>query len=404
MDRKKERKVRFVVGALCTVTALYCSALLLLPDSGGWLVLPAVISAILAVAALIGKRGVPVLTYHSVTRNGGWLPWSRDICVHPDTLSAQLNMLKRMGMRAISTKAMDERRQAGKRPLKDGFVLHFDDGYRDNLEVAAPIVQTCGMTATCFISLDFVEPGDAVRAASADGCPTGYLNWAEIRSLRDKFGWEIEPHGLDHGRVATSGASVDTLTDDNWKTHAWLQWRHMQGPKHGWYRGSFPPAVPLGSAVPESGLALACREWKNGALEPEHSFTDRLRHHLGTCRTVFVNQLGHAPRFFCWPENKACSEGREIAMELGYSATTGGTGRNTAGESADTISRIHVGERALGIRWPAADALYLRAQVRLVQGRFYWYGLIALMHGARHAVLLVQKRRIRQRRDGRAYA
>jgi hypothetical protein len=377
MNRKRERKLRFAVGGALVAVALAGLVAIPLFALPAWSFALVAGLALLAMVTWIGRPGVPVLTYHSVTTDGDWLPWAPEISVHPESLKAQLAMLKRLGMRAISTRELFDRRHSGHLPDMRSFVLHFDDGYRDNYLLAADILKSEGMTATCFVSLDFIEPGDSVRK---DRHLAGYMNWAEIRSLRDDFGWEIEPHGLDHGRVAVSDRTVDVLTPENWKLHAWLQWRHMPGPKYAWYLTDTPPAVPLGSAVPESGLALACREWKSAGLEDEDGLVERLRHHLGMCRTVFTNQMGKAPSFFCWPENYACAKGRQVARELGYLATTAGKGRNAKGEPEDTISRIHAGGNTIGRFSPAADALYLRAQVRLVQGRYYWYGVIALMN------------------------
>jgi hypothetical protein len=78
---------------------------------------------------------------------------------------------------------------------------------------------------------------------------------------------------------------------------------------------------------------------------------------------------------------------------LGYEATTGGLGRNTAAEPAHVIlSRIHAGDRALGFRWGPAESLRIRATVRLFQGNHYWYLVSAPMDLIRRTVTAIRDR------------
>jgi peptidoglycan/xylan/chitin deacetylase (PgdA/CDA1 family) len=63
--------------------------------------------------------------------------------------------------------------------------LTFDDGHISNLEVAAPILQSQGMTARFFIT------------AGWTGTKTGYMGWAELRSLHGA-GHAIGAHGWTH--------------------------------------------------------------------------------------------------------------------------------------------------------------------------------------------------------------
>ena len=58
----------------------------------------------------------------------------------------------------------------------------------------------------------------------------------------------------------------------------------------------------------------------------------------------------------------------------------------------DVISRLHMGDRALGFRWLAAERLHFRAAVRLAQGNHYYYALIAPMNLCRKLVFAWRKR------------
>lgn len=392
MTRKQERRRRVLAWAAwvaCGVAGA-CAALAYMAAPLGWVVAAAVLGCALALGhrRMIAAPGVAILTYHSVSATPGWLPWSREIAVHPATFARHLATLARMDVRVIGTRALVARGAAGAPPPARGVVLHFDDGYLDNHLNAAPLLRQHGFPATFFPSLDFIEP--CVEARGAGG--TGYMNWGELRALEGDPLFEVEPHGVAHARVPVSDEVVGRLEERNWREHAWMQWAAMPGPKHAWYVGATPPAVPLGSAIPASGLALAVRAWRDGAQESVAAFEGRIHYDLAACRTSFETKLGQPPTIFCWPENKVGAEGRRIARTLGYRATTAGTGRNAPGEPADVLSRIHIGDRAIGIRWLPAEALYLRASVYLMQGNHYWYLVVAPMNVLRRVVFAIRRR------------
>jgi hypothetical protein len=61
----------------------------------------------------------------------------------------------------------------------------FDDGHSSDVEIAAPILQARGLTARFFIT------------AGWTGTKTGYMGWAEVRSLHEA-GFSIGAHGWTH--------------------------------------------------------------------------------------------------------------------------------------------------------------------------------------------------------------
>jgi peptidoglycan/xylan/chitin deacetylase (PgdA/CDA1 family) len=335
---------------------------------------------------MIAPRGVPVLTYHSVSPEPDWLPWAEEIAVHPDTLRAHLEALRAMGCRIVSTRTLTEARLRGERLPGRPVVLHFDDGYFDNWLHAAPILRDYGAPATFFASLDFIAPGGALRALGA--AAHGYMNWTELAALDADPLFEVEPHGIDHGRVPVSQRVVARLTAQNWRGLAWVQWAAMPGPKHDWYLAETPPAVPLGAPVPESEGALAA-----AALgESEAQYRARVEDHLTRCAGTWRARLGRSPFTFCWPENRVSPAAREIAASLGYGATTGGAWRNTKAEPAAIVSRIHAGDRALGVRWAPAEKLRMRAMIGLFEGNHYWYLIAGPMDLARRLVTAARRR------------
>jgi len=70
--------------------------------------------------------------------------------------------------------------------------LTFDDGHISNLEVAAPILQSRGLTARFFIT------------AGWTGTKPGYMGWAELRTLHGA-GHAIGAHGWSHKLLTHCG-------------------------------------------------------------------------------------------------------------------------------------------------------------------------------------------------------
>lgn len=73
-------------------------------------------------------------------------------------------------------------------------VLTFDDGYASTYELAFPLLQAHGFTATVFVITDFVGL-------------SGYLSWAQVAELA-AAGWEIGNHTATHPDLARLGPAA----------------------------------------------------------------------------------------------------------------------------------------------------------------------------------------------------
>jgi len=90
-------------------------------------------------------------------------------------------------------------------PLPEGAVLiTFDDGYRDNLLNAAPVLKKHGYPAVQFVPIAYVgdlQPLPHERYLAAHGVHNPTVDWDEIREL-ESYGVRIESHGISHKPLA----------------------------------------------------------------------------------------------------------------------------------------------------------------------------------------------------------
>jgi peptidoglycan/xylan/chitin deacetylase (PgdA/CDA1 family) len=106
------------------------------------------------VRQLAGKREQKalVLMYHRIAEPG-IDPW--DLAVSPSHFEQQLNFLKEK-YRVVSIPELDVFIKNGEIP-HNCVCLSFDDGYRDNFEVARLLLEACDVPATFFISTHYVQ-------------------------------------------------------------------------------------------------------------------------------------------------------------------------------------------------------------------------------------------------------
>jgi peptidoglycan/xylan/chitin deacetylase (PgdA/CDA1 family) len=81
--------------------------------------------------------------------------------------------------------------------------ITFDDGYLDNLQVAAPILRKYRLPATFFVTTGFL--GSSIVAAWDTAMPTAprWMDWQDVRALAS-LGFEIGSHSDTHLNLATS--------------------------------------------------------------------------------------------------------------------------------------------------------------------------------------------------------
>ena len=138
---------------------------------------------------------LPILCYHNIgPATGARFPF---LHVTEAKLDRQLWALRRLGLRGVSM--MDGIAQLGRRARGDLVVLTFDDGYRDALTAALPLLRSHGFGATCYLVSDCI--GGHNRWDEQDGRERHALMTRDEIGQWLEAGMEIASHSCSHPRL-----------------------------------------------------------------------------------------------------------------------------------------------------------------------------------------------------------
>ena len=135
---------------------------------------------------------VPILMYHRIGRLPTVADPYTDLTVRPRAFRNQMEWLAVHGFHAITEQQLFDALEWGRPALPARPVLiTFDDGYRDVLWNAEPILHRLHMPATAFVITDRVgRPGPS------------FLDWTELRDLEHE-GFAIGSHTVHHLDLTT---------------------------------------------------------------------------------------------------------------------------------------------------------------------------------------------------------
>jgi peptidoglycan/xylan/chitin deacetylase (PgdA/CDA1 family) len=159
---------------------------------------------------------VPIVVYHQIAA-GGPVATER-FRVTPSIFESQISALYRAGYRTIGlgewVSAMARHESLRGKPV----ILTFDDGYRDFLTAAVPVLQAHGFSATVFLVGERI--GGTADWDTEYGEPAPLLSWEEVRRLQE-IGIEFGCHSSL--RRPMTGMRLPELAEDAVRARAILQ-------------------------------------------------------------------------------------------------------------------------------------------------------------------------------------
>jgi peptidoglycan/xylan/chitin deacetylase (PgdA/CDA1 family) len=282
----------------------------------------------------INRNRLIILTYHSV------LPAACDIdegesrnVVDEQMFAWQMRYLSKHFRCLRLEDAVDLLRKGEPLP-PNAAVVTFDDGFRNNLRYAFPILRRYGVPATVFVTTGHIgrgvrllwteRVGRILRAAgiSADGAR---IEMKRLKSMawrqRDDAIHELET------RLVKARPSAAQLAEPNAERYMFLTWSEVQELMRG--------GVTIGSHTVEhpimSSLDLERREWEVVQSKQE------IERHLGAPCTLFSYPNGTADDF------DDCDKAN--LQQAGYiAAVTQIAGTNDNGTDRFALKRLNIGQ------------------------------------------------------------
>ena len=102
---------------------------------------------------------LPILMYHQIDATPPRGTPLRGLTVTPGSFARQMALLRLLGYRGVSMHDLEPYLRGERRGRVVG--ITFDDGYRNNLEHALPVLQKHGFSATCYAVSDPFEGRNA---------------------------------------------------------------------------------------------------------------------------------------------------------------------------------------------------------------------------------------------------
>lgn len=145
-------------------------------------------------------RTLRVLMYHKVNDH-----WPNPITVPTAVFAEQMALLGELGYTLVSLAEVRDHYLDGASLPPKAVLITFDDGYRDNLENAFPILREHGYPAVIFVPIGYLDP-DARPLPHEEslfrmGVRNSTLDWDQLAEL-ELGGVRIESHGIGHRRLA----------------------------------------------------------------------------------------------------------------------------------------------------------------------------------------------------------
>jgi peptidoglycan/xylan/chitin deacetylase (PgdA/CDA1 family) len=186
---------------------------------------------------------VPILMYHRIDLLRPTLPAiTRRLTVDPRDFAAQMTWLHAHGWHPVSQIQLFDALERGSALPPKPILITFDDGYRDVLGKAAPVLSRLRMPATAYVITDRISAGDP-----------SFLTWGMLRALEQR-GIAIGSHTVHH--VELPGLSDQQGLRELRDSRAVLE-RHLRHPVQ-WF------AYPAGAydartvgLVSQAGYVLA---------------------------------------------------------------------------------------------------------------------------------------------------
>lgn len=129
-----------------------------------------------------------ILMYHSVSARTDYF-----MNVEPEDFERQMKFISDSGRPVVALSELIRRLKAGE-SLGGAVVITLDDGYRDNYEIAFPILKQYNFRATIFVTTDLIGKTDTRNVPR--------LTVEQMKEMESSGLIDIEPHTKTHPKLS----------------------------------------------------------------------------------------------------------------------------------------------------------------------------------------------------------
>jgi peptidoglycan/xylan/chitin deacetylase (PgdA/CDA1 family) len=146
-----------------------------------------------------GERRLRVLMYHKVNDRP-----ENPLSVPVGKFDEQMSQLRELGYTVVGLDAVLDHYRRGRSLPPRPVLITFDDGYRDNLEHAAPVLKRHGYPSVVFVPIGYLDgrrPLPHEERLASRGVINATVDWGELGEL-EAAGIRVESHGISHRPLA----------------------------------------------------------------------------------------------------------------------------------------------------------------------------------------------------------
>jgi len=280
---------------------------------------------------------IPILMLHTVNAEKEKNPLGV-LSPLPEGFRSYLKVFKKWKYQMIS---MDDFVNNRYDKEKNFVVLTFDDGFKDNLTVALPILKEFGARGTIFVNPDYVS-----HESEKDG-DWGFMTWDEIKQAEESGVFDIQAHTMTHEFIFSSDKVVDYYTPDKFKKYYWLAWMLYPDAPRQWNStaNEYKEKIPTGYPIFEYARRLSAKKFtpnqeyveylikryaeektqepddfagEHGTYETDEEFTKYAVWEVDECKKVLEQRLNKEIHTLCFPGGGYTDEVLDIAKQSGY--------------------------------------------------------------------------------------
>jgi peptidoglycan/xylan/chitin deacetylase (PgdA/CDA1 family) len=146
-----------------------------------------------------GDRTLRVLMYHKVND----VP-DNPLSMPVSLFDEQMDLLRTLGYTVVDLQAVVDYYVQGTPLPRKAVLITFDDGYHDNLDNAARVLQKYGYAGVLFVPVGYLDdrqPLPHEERLASQGVMNPTLDWDELADV-ERRGIRIESHGISHRPLA----------------------------------------------------------------------------------------------------------------------------------------------------------------------------------------------------------